>query len=324
MHGLVWEWVRDFNTVTVGTDSRGTGPARRQLYCAAGAEGATDTGTTPPSCATPSAPASRAAPLRPHWGSAAPPTCHETAPTSGPCTDGPASATAPCRRPAACAMALRRPAGRLRRTEPPPCRPTDQGPGPAAHHGARPWPRPRAAHRELAAGEPSDFSIYHADVHLDRPGRAPGRWTPWPAGPGGGHALHQLRLRLPPHHAGHEADRGRARARRATTSASSSSPSTRSGTRPERLAEFAAGSRLDPDRWTLLTAEEGDVLELAALLGVQYRQTCPGSGSTATSSRCSTGTARSSTGSSAWARTPPPPSGSSGRSSGTGGGQTPG
>jgi formylglycine-generating enzyme len=43
MHGLVWEWVRDFNTVTVGTDSRGTGQRDNQLYCAAGAEGATDT-----------------------------------------------------------------------------------------------------------------------------------------------------------------------------------------------------------------------------------------------------------------------------------------
>ena len=42
MHGLVWEWVRDFNTVTVGTDSRGTGQRDSQLYCAAGAEGATD------------------------------------------------------------------------------------------------------------------------------------------------------------------------------------------------------------------------------------------------------------------------------------------
>lgn len=44
MHGLVWEWVRDFNTVTVGTDSRGTSQRDDQLYCAAGAEGATDTG----------------------------------------------------------------------------------------------------------------------------------------------------------------------------------------------------------------------------------------------------------------------------------------
>ena len=45
---------------------------------------------------------------------------------------------------------------------------------------------------------------------------------------------------------------------------------------PERLAEFASGSRLDPARWTLLTGDEGDILELAALLGVQYRQTAPG------------------------------------------------
>lgn len=43
LHGLVWEWVRDFNTVTVGTDSRGTSQRDGQLYCAAGAEGATDT-----------------------------------------------------------------------------------------------------------------------------------------------------------------------------------------------------------------------------------------------------------------------------------------
>ncbi|NIQ52456.1 MAG: SUMF1/EgtB/PvdO family nonheme iron enzyme, partial [Gammaproteobacteria bacterium] len=43
MHGLVWEWVSDFNTVTVGTDSRGTSQRDNNLYCAAGAEGATDT-----------------------------------------------------------------------------------------------------------------------------------------------------------------------------------------------------------------------------------------------------------------------------------------
>lgn len=42
LHGLVWEWVREFNTVTVGTDSRGTSQRDAQLYCAAGAEGATD------------------------------------------------------------------------------------------------------------------------------------------------------------------------------------------------------------------------------------------------------------------------------------------
>jgi protein SCO1/2 len=45
---------------------------------------------------------------------------------------------------------------------------------------------------------------------------------------------------------------------------------------PEQLAEFASGSMLDPETWTLLTGEEGDILELAALLGVQYRETKPG------------------------------------------------
>jgi protein SCO1 len=41
---------------------------------------------------------------------------------------------------------------------------------------------------------------------------------------------------------------------------------------PARLAEFARGARLDPARWTLLHGDEGDILELAALLGVQYRR----------------------------------------------------
>jgi protein SCO1 len=41
---------------------------------------------------------------------------------------------------------------------------------------------------------------------------------------------------------------------------------------PERLAEFARGARLDPDRWTLLHGSDDAVLELAALLGVQYRR----------------------------------------------------
>ncbi|MFO7893343.1 MAG: SCO family protein [Longimicrobiales bacterium] len=45
---------------------------------------------------------------------------------------------------------------------------------------------------------------------------------------------------------------------------------------PERLAEFAEGSRLDPARWTLLSGADGDIRELAVLLGVQYRQTSPG------------------------------------------------
>ncbi|HEX8275465.1 MAG TPA: SCO family protein [Longimicrobiaceae bacterium] len=39
---------------------------------------------------------------------------------------------------------------------------------------------------------------------------------------------------------------------------------------PDRLRTFAEGARLDPARWTLLSG--GDVLELAALLGVKYRR----------------------------------------------------
>lgn len=40
---------------------------------------------------------------------------------------------------------------------------------------------------------------------------------------------------------------------------------------PERLADYARGARLEPDRWSLLHGDAGDILELAALLGVQYR-----------------------------------------------------
>jgi len=40
---------------------------------------------------------------------------------------------------------------------------------------------------------------------------------------------------------------------------------------PERLREFAASTRLDPARWTLLTGDEEGVRELAALLGIRYR-----------------------------------------------------
>jgi protein SCO1 len=39
---------------------------------------------------------------------------------------------------------------------------------------------------------------------------------------------------------------------------------------PERLAEFAEDLRLDPEQWTVLSAPEGAVLELAAVLGVRY------------------------------------------------------
>jgi len=42
MHGLVWEWVADFNTVIASGDSRGGDGGDSRLYCAAGAEGATD------------------------------------------------------------------------------------------------------------------------------------------------------------------------------------------------------------------------------------------------------------------------------------------
>jgi protein SCO1 len=45
---------------------------------------------------------------------------------------------------------------------------------------------------------------------------------------------------------------------------------------PERLAEYAEGARLDPAQWTLLHGDEGDVLELAALLGVRYRKMANG------------------------------------------------
>lgn len=41
---------------------------------------------------------------------------------------------------------------------------------------------------------------------------------------------------------------------------------------PERLREFASRASLDPARWTLLGAPEGDVMELGAVLGVQFRR----------------------------------------------------
>ncbi|HUH13945.1 MAG TPA: SCO family protein [Longimicrobiales bacterium] len=45
---------------------------------------------------------------------------------------------------------------------------------------------------------------------------------------------------------------------------------------PERLAAYARSADLDPTRWTLLSAPDGNVRELAALLGVRYRQTPDG------------------------------------------------
>jgi protein SCO1/2 len=41
---------------------------------------------------------------------------------------------------------------------------------------------------------------------------------------------------------------------------------------PEILRAYAEAVRLDPERWTLLTAPDNTVLELAALLGVKYRR----------------------------------------------------
>lgn len=40
---------------------------------------------------------------------------------------------------------------------------------------------------------------------------------------------------------------------------------------PARLAEFASAARLDPARWTLLTADDESVRDLAALLRIRYR-----------------------------------------------------
>jgi sulfatase modifying factor 1 len=42
MHGLVWEWVQDFNSTLLADDSRGDGSLERRLFCGAGAVLATD------------------------------------------------------------------------------------------------------------------------------------------------------------------------------------------------------------------------------------------------------------------------------------------
>ena len=44
---------------------------------------------------------------------------------------------------------------------------------------------------------------------------------------------------------------------------------------PAQLSAFARRLELDPARWTLLTGGDGDVRELAATLGVRYRQVTP-------------------------------------------------
>ena len=42
LHGLVWEWVDDFNTAMVTGESRGDSGLERELFCGAGAAGAKD------------------------------------------------------------------------------------------------------------------------------------------------------------------------------------------------------------------------------------------------------------------------------------------
>jgi sulfatase modifying factor 1 len=43
LHGLVWEWVEDYNTAMVTGESRGDGGIERNLFCGAGSAGARDT-----------------------------------------------------------------------------------------------------------------------------------------------------------------------------------------------------------------------------------------------------------------------------------------
>jgi protein SCO1 len=42
---------------------------------------------------------------------------------------------------------------------------------------------------------------------------------------------------------------------------------------PDKLRAFAEKSHLDPNRWLLLQGQDSDILELAAMLGVQYKKT---------------------------------------------------
>jgi formylglycine-generating enzyme required for sulfatase activity len=47
LHGLIWEWVADFNTAMVTGDARGDTGLDRQLFCGNGAEGAQDRNNFP-------------------------------------------------------------------------------------------------------------------------------------------------------------------------------------------------------------------------------------------------------------------------------------
>ena len=42
MHGLIWEWVYDFNSIIMADDSRSNSAINRDLFCASGALGAVD------------------------------------------------------------------------------------------------------------------------------------------------------------------------------------------------------------------------------------------------------------------------------------------
>ena len=42
LHGLVWEWVADFNSAMISDDSRGDGVLERRFFCGAGSQGAQD------------------------------------------------------------------------------------------------------------------------------------------------------------------------------------------------------------------------------------------------------------------------------------------
>lgn len=44
LHGLIWEWVADFNTAMVTGDARGDSGLERQLFCGSGSLGAKDVG----------------------------------------------------------------------------------------------------------------------------------------------------------------------------------------------------------------------------------------------------------------------------------------
>jgi formylglycine-generating enzyme required for sulfatase activity len=47
LHGVVWEWVHDFNSLLVSDDSRATSGRDHPLFCAAGVVGATDLNNYP-------------------------------------------------------------------------------------------------------------------------------------------------------------------------------------------------------------------------------------------------------------------------------------